>query len=117
MLVGRKTWMSNGASFLAQNCDYFEAGAPRSSLSDVEQVVGDSLWIPGHWEYHCPNSAWIYSVLLILNHLMLCVTPESRWKHRVINLILDFERVDLCAMGFPTDWMQLEPWRVCNLHH
>jgi abortive infection bacteriophage resistance protein len=72
--------------------------------------------IPRRWTYDCPNNALIYSVLLVLNDLILRVSPESRWKDRLINLFLDFRRIDLRAMGFPADWLHQQPWCLCPLH-
>lgn len=66
--------------------------------------------IPRRWPSASVGEGKVYSILLILNYLMTTVAPKSRWKKRAVNLLLESD-VNLGLMGFPANWLELEPWK------
>lgn len=56
----------------------------------------------------------IYNTLVMLGYILKTIIPDSTWIHRLRQLINEFPRVDLAAMGFPRDWEKLSIWMGNN---
>jgi abortive infection bacteriophage resistance protein len=62
------------------------------------------------WPHQIPTAERLYSVLTILQHLLLRMAPQCAWKSRLLAVFDAHPNVDLTAMGMPTDWRHLSPW-------
>jgi abortive infection bacteriophage resistance protein len=70
---------------------------------------------PPGWQHAVPENDKLYAVLLLIQHLLGIIAPKSRWKERLIFLLLREPRLYLKWMGFPENWLELEPWSFSNL--
>jgi len=52
----------------------------------------------------------IYNTLVLIQHLMLVICPESHWGNHLIDLIEKYS-VDVNPMGFPENWQTLPIWQ------
>lgn len=53
----------------------------------------------------------LYYVLCIIQYLLLTVNPNTTFPARLKALLAEFPSVDVCAMGFPTDWNKEALWK------
>ena len=53
----------------------------------------------------------VFAVLTICQHCLSCVAPQSRWAHRLENLLDDYQDIPLVGMGFPANWQQCPLWQ------
>lgn len=97
-----KNWL-HCLCYIRNNC------AHHKTTWDREMAI--KCVIPRRWPYICATNKWIYSVLLMTNHLVSAVAPKCRWKDRLILLILG-SGINVAAMGFPRDWTSLPPWNI-----
>ena len=62
----------------------------------------------------CPaNHATLYNTLAMLGYLMDVISPNTRWKARVLALI-DKHRIDGTHMGFPADYWTHPRWAAAQ---
>jgi abortive infection bacteriophage resistance protein len=54
----------------------------------------------------------LHNTLVMLDHLLLVVAPDSGWRGRLVELIDGCPQADPAAMGFPADWRARAAWRV-----
>ncbi len=66
---------------------------------------------PRRWSYGKLDNSKIYLVLVILQHIIRIIAPESTWGPRVVALVNSSPAVNTAAMGFPTGWRDLTPWK------
>jgi abortive infection bacteriophage resistance protein len=48
----------------------------------------------------------LYAVLVVLLDLLRAIQPHTRWGERLVQLMTAHPKVDLRAMGFPTEWLR-----------
>lgn len=65
---------------------------------------------PPKWTYTVPSQDRIYAVLLVIQYLLGVIAPHCRWKDRMISLLLAEPALHLQWMGFPQNWIGLDPW-------
>lgn len=51
----------------------------------------------------------IYNTLVVIQHLMMVICPESHWRDHLIALVKKYD-VDVKRMGFPEYWEELPIW-------
>lgn len=56
----------------------------------------------------------LYNYLVVIESLMRAVSPQSRWKNRLMALLDTIETNDHKAMGFPDDWKERKPWKTAS---
>lgn len=49
-------------------------------------------------------------ILAILHHVMQQVSPHTRWKQRLQELLAEFDTIPRQAMGLPDNWEQDAFW-------
>lgn len=54
----------------------------------------------------------LHNTLVMLDHLLGVVAPDSGWRGRLVALIDGSPQADTAAMGFPPDWRARAAWRV-----
>jgi abortive infection bacteriophage resistance protein len=54
----------------------------------------------------------LHNTLVMLDHLLVVVAPDSGWRGRLVELIDGCPQADPAAMGFPADWRTRAAWRV-----
>ena len=54
----------------------------------------------------------LHNTLVMLDHLLGVVAPDSGWRGRLVALIDGCPQADPAAMGFPADWRARAAWRV-----
>lgn len=52
----------------------------------------------------------IYNTLVVLDYLMLTISPDTHWKQRLIALLNKHLVADPLSMGFPAHWHDLPNW-------
>lgn len=69
---------------------------------------------PSHnpaWPHQVPDNKKLYAVLIVLRHMMMVNSPNSKWAGRLHDLLAAHPTVPQSAMGFPTGWQKLATWR------
>lgn len=65
-------------------------------------------------KFHTPrqfHNNRLFSVLSILSYLLSAISPKSRWRNRVIDLIeTKHSAIPIRWMGFPENWRDYEFW-------
>lgn len=56
----------------------------------------------------------LHNTLVMLDHLLDVVAPDSGWRGRLVELIAGAEVAKPQAMGFPADWQGRAMWKVGN---
>ncbi len=56
----------------------------------------------------------LHNTLVMLDHLLGVVAPDSGWRGRLVALIDGCPQADPAAMGFPADWRARAAWRVAT---
>jgi abortive infection bacteriophage resistance protein len=90
--------------------------AHHSRLWNRELSIRPSL--PKEW--NIPNAAAsrpqpkqrLYIVLTILAYLTDLISPDSRWKPRLAEIMEHLESTNLSLMGFPGDWKRQPQWHL-----
>ena len=82
--------------------------AHHSRLWNRELAIKPSL--PHGWGYKNVAPDRIYSVLVILQHLLKTRARSCTWQNRLTKLIEEHPKVDLVAMKMPAEWEILAPW-------
>jgi abortive infection bacteriophage resistance protein len=62
------------------------------------------------WKAAGVSNTRVYCVFLVLAHILCHASPRSRWKDMLMMSILDNPHINLIAMGFPPNWIELSPW-------
>jgi abortive infection bacteriophage resistance protein len=81
------------------------------------RVLGVRPRIPDKYkrpDWHYPvtiSNDRVFGILTILRHMMRVVAPQSRWPHRLQQLLNEYPDIPRVAMGFPADWMDSPIWR------
>lgn len=52
----------------------------------------------------------IYNTLVVLDYLMNTISPDTRWKQRLMALLNRHPVADPLSMGFPEQWHELPIW-------
>lgn len=63
------------------------------------------------WGYAVPSNARLYSVLVVLRHMLQVVSPRCHWRTRLFALFDEHPSVPLNAMHIPADWRAHPIWR------
>ena len=60
-----------------------------------------------------PNqqAKYLYNYLVVIEHLMRSISPNSQWKFRLIELLDTIGSNNHQQMGFPNDWRQRPAWK------
>jgi abortive infection bacteriophage resistance protein len=58
------------------------------------------------------SSRKLYNTLAVTAHLLDIIAPGTGWRTRLIELIDQYPRIDLAAMGFPADWRDRQAWQI-----
>ncbi len=60
-----------------------------------------------------PNhqAKYLYNYLVVIQHLMHSISPNSQWKFRLIELLDTIDSTNHQHMGFPNDWRQRPAWK------
>jgi abortive infection bacteriophage resistance protein len=82
--------------------------AHHSRLWNKELAVKPEL--PNAWKVQGIDNRRFYIIALIIQTLLLEVSPQSRWKERLKAHLDAYPAVDLAQMHFPADWYQHAPW-------
>ena len=54
----------------------------------------------------------VYVVFLMSLHLLREIAPDSKWKFRMAEHLLECQDVDLHALRCPPDWFRQEAWNI-----
>jgi len=68
----------------------------------------DDIWA----SCRLPNNDRVYSILCIINYMLVTIIPKSGWKKRLFSLLDDFGMVPICSMGFPSNWKETTIWNL-----
>lgn len=82
--------------------------AHHSRLWNKELAVKPVL--PNSWNAQGIDNSRFYVIALIIQTLLLEVSPQSGWKNRLKEHLDDYPAVDVTQMHFPVDWYQHAPW-------
>lgn len=63
------------------------------------------------WPHQVPDNGRLYAVLVVLRHMMMVNSPNSKWVGRLHELLIAHPTVPQAAMGFPNGWQKLTTWR------
>lgn len=63
------------------------------------------------WPHQVPDNGRLYAVLVVLRHMMMVNSPNSKWVERLHDLLAAHPTVPQAAMGFPDSWQKLTTWR------
>ncbi len=55
------------------------------------------------------NGHKVYNTLVLIQHLLIKIHPESDWADQLIALLREYD-MDVTAMGFPSDWQKRSIW-------
>jgi abortive infection bacteriophage resistance protein len=66
--------------------------------------------LPPGWPYLIPTNDRLYAILVVMQYMLKTIAPRCRWKDRIMALILAHPEVNRYHMGFPANWLELEPW-------
>jgi len=53
----------------------------------------------------------LYNSLVIIEALLYSISPKTRWKNRLMDLLNRIEPIYHQKMGFPDNWREREPWK------
>ena len=53
----------------------------------------------------------IYNTLVMLDYLMVTISPDTHWKQRLLTLLNEHPVANPLAMGFPRNWKDLPTWK------
>lgn len=82
--------------------------AHHSRLWNKELAVKPEL--PNAWKARGIDNRRYYVIALIIQTLLLEVSPQSRWKDRLKAHLDAYPAVDLTQMHFSADWYKQPPW-------
>lgn len=63
------------------------------------------------WPHQVPDNGRLYAVLVVLRHMMMVNSPNSKWAGRLHDLLAAHPAVPQAAVGFPSGWQKLATWR------
>jgi abortive infection bacteriophage resistance protein len=95
-----------------RNCCAHHARLWNRELPIAPRLMRDREWqLPSVLaNSHIQPAKRIYSVFLLLAHLMKQVSPDSLWTDKLVNLIEKHPEVPIKNMGFPDDWQTHPFW-------
>lgn len=96
-----KTWL-HSLSYVRNTCAHHKRFWNRQ--------LAISPRFPRQWQYSVPGNNKVYSVMVILQHMMNIICPACRWKQRVVQLLDSLPGIYLGHMGFPGNWKTIPPW-------
>jgi abortive infection bacteriophage resistance protein len=96
-----KTWLHT-LSYTRNSC------AHHNRLWNRKFAIKPKL--PPGWPYMIPTNDRLYAILVVVQHMLRIIAPRCRWKDRIMALILAHPSVNRYHMGFPANWLSLEPW-------
>jgi abortive infection bacteriophage resistance protein len=67
--------------------------------------------LPKEWTVDGIRNDRIYCVALMMQYLLTFIAPNCSWKERLKLIFLEHPDIDLAAMTFPANWMELPPWK------
>ncbi|HEY1742511.1 MAG TPA: Abi family protein [Granulicella sp.] len=82
--------------------------AHHSRLWNKELSVKPEL--PNDWKAQGIDNRRFYIIALIIQTLLLKISPQARWKERLKAHIDAYPNLDLAQMHFPADWYEQAPW-------
>ncbi|NCB00882.1 MAG: CAAX protease [Spirochaetia bacterium] len=65
-------------------------------------------------EWHTPieiTNNKMFSVLTIINYVLMQIAPEYSWRTRLNNLLVEYPSIPIERMGFPENWEQSPLWK------
>jgi abortive infection bacteriophage resistance protein len=91
-------------------------------LSSIRNLIAhhSRLWnrqlgvqpvIPHGWIYKVPKPDRIYSVAVMIRHLLSVIATGSNWQERLLMLVDRHPQIKLEYMGFPDNWRTIPPWK------
>jgi len=97
-----------------RNCCAHHARLWNRELPIAPKLMRDKEWqlpavLPNS---HVQPAKRLYSVLLLLAHLMKEVSPDSLWTEKLVQLIAKHPEVPIKSMGFPENWLQHPFWTL-----
>jgi len=87
--------------------------AHHSRLWNREMTVGMKVPARPDWLGAAFNTAKpkrIYNTLVMLAYMLDIISPKSQWRGHLLALLGQHPKVDLDAMGFPSDWRDSPIW-------
>jgi abortive infection bacteriophage resistance protein len=85
--------------------------AHHSRLWNREIAVKPSLPRPSPaWPYRVPSTDRLYCILVILRHCLVRLSPQCKWRDRLISLFDSHPQIDMRSMHFPENWRASPPW-------
>jgi abortive infection bacteriophage resistance protein len=60
------------------------------------------------------NNQRVFAILTILNYLLTYITPQTNWKKRLFDLLLEYDEIPIEQMGFPDNWKESPLWQTHN---
>jgi abortive infection bacteriophage resistance protein len=83
----------------------------------IDRELGYQPKIPRkqkYLEWHVPveiTRERIFGILTILQYVLQYDAPTSHWKERLKKLFLEYPKIPIKTMGFPTDWEDSLLWK------
>lgn len=74
------------------------------------KIPGRPEWLGAAFNPVLPKR--LYNTLVMLAHMLDCISPTSRWRASLRALLDEHPAVELAAMGFPGDLRQSAIWEV-----
>lgn len=65
-------------------------------------------------QWHQPvriDNRRVFAVLTIARYLLKQIAPQSRWHHRLADLLNRYPTIPLVSMGFPHNWLDCPIWQ------
>ncbi|HWE85846.1 MAG TPA: Abi family protein [Terracidiphilus sp.] len=84
------------------------ACAHHARLWNKELAVKPEL--PNAWKVQGVSNRRYYAIALIMQTLLIEISPASQWKQRLKAHIDTYPDVDILHMHFPADWTARNPW-------
>ncbi|MBA6408959.1 Abi family protein [Pseudoalteromonas sp. 5Ae-yellow] len=97
-----------------RNCCAHHARLWNRELPIAPKLLRDAEWQlpPVLPNSHIQPAKRLYSVLLLLAHLMKEVSPDSQWTDKLVQLIVKHPEVPVRNMGFPENWATHPFWAL-----
>lgn len=84
-------------------------------LWNREATIGTKLPVRPDWLRKTFNQAQpkrLYNTLVLLAHMLNEISPASRWRATLLDLLAEHPAVSLTEMGFPADWKNAAVWKA-----
>ncbi|WP_018867180.1 MULTISPECIES: Abi family protein [unclassified Thioalkalivibrio] len=93
-----------------RNCCAHHSRLWNRELSIPPRLPKSGAWAQSHPSNKPRTDRRLFTVLLMLAHLMTRISPDSQWRQRFESLISDYPGIPLPAMGMPEDWRSHPVW-------